>query len=118
MEKPLQDGKYELKKDSLLEAVENILGEMCLERIEETNKEIIIHDGQEIFIPSVFQKELLEELHSTHLSGAAMQRIARQKFWWPGMAKDIEERYQVCKQCKDEAISKIQKKDGDKAPLF
>ena len=37
IEKPLKDGINELRKDSPLKAVENILGELCLEKIKETN---------------------------------------------------------------------------------
>lgn len=46
-----------------------------------------------------------------------MKRLRRQKFWWPGMVKDIVEKYQACKECKNQAISKLQKK-VEIRPLF
>ena len=33
---------------------------------------------------------MLKELHSTHLSSDGMKRLARGKFHWSGMGKEIE----------------------------
>ena len=56
LEKPLQDGKYDLRKDVPLEAVEGVRGEMSLQRIQETNEDIVLCDGPEIFIPSMYRQ--------------------------------------------------------------
>ena len=90
---------------------------MSLETIPETNKQIIIRDGVEIFIPTQFRQELLGELHSTHLSTEPMKHLARGKLWWPKINKEIEDTYTSCKPCKSESIAKIQKK-VEIRPLF
>ena len=115
--KPSLTHNFELRKDHPLKTIENIIPEMSLETIQETNKEIIVRDGVEIFIPSQFRGQLLGELHSTHLSTEPMKRLARGKFWWPGMQKDIEGTYTQCQNCKSEAISKIQKR-CETRPIF
>ena len=115
--KPSLTQNFELKKDHPLKTIENIIPEMSLETIQETNKEIIVRDGIEIFIPSQFRGQLLGELHSTHLSTEPMKRLARGKFWWPGMQKEIEGTYTQCQPCKSEAIAKIQKR-CEVRPLF
>ena len=98
MKSTLQEN-FQLKKDHPLKSVENLISEMSLEKIPETNKEVIIRDGIEIFIPTKFELELLEDLHSTHLSTEPMKRLACGKFWWPKINKEIEEIYSNCKPC-------------------
>ena len=100
---------FQLRKDHPLKSVEGLISEMSLEKIPETNKEVIIRDRIEIFIPTKFRKELLEELHSTHLSTDPMKRLACGKFWWPKINKEIEDIYSQCKPCRTEAIAKLQK---------
>ena len=90
LEEPHLDEKFELKKDNPLKSVEGILGEMSLERIPETNKDVIIRDGTEIFIPSKCRNQALEELYSIHLSSSSMKRLGRGKFYWPGFGRDKE----------------------------
>ena len=70
---------------------------------------MIIRDRIDIFIPTKFRKELLEELHSTHLRTEPMKRLACGKFWWPKINKEIEEIDRHCKPCRTEAIAKLQK---------
>ena len=78
---------------------------------------MIVRDEIEIFIPTKFRKELLEELHLTHLSTEPMKRLAHGKFWWPKINKEIEEIYTHCKPCRSEAIAKLQK-PCEICPLF
>ena len=61
-------------------------------------------------IPETDRKRILELLHNTHLETESMKRLARGKFFWPGMSKDIREIYKTCKDCKTESIAKIHKK--------
>ena len=115
--KPMQEGKFALRNDSPLKAFENLLGELSMERVPETNKWIILRQNSEIFIPTKYRPQLLRELHSTHLSGANMKKLARQKFFWPNMLKQIDQLYESCQSCKSEAIGKMQKRT-EVRPLF
>merc|ERR1711954_36561 len=115
--KPSLQENFQLKKDHPLKAIENIIPEMSLETIPEINKQIVVRDGVEIFIPTQFRRELLDKLHSTHLSTEPMKHLARGKFWWPKIHKEIEETYTQYKPCKSESIAKIQKK-CKVCPLF
>ena len=70
---------------------------------------LIIRNGNEILIPRDCRAELTEQLHSTHLSAAEMRRIARGKFFWPRMAKQLAELYDNCGACKEYSITKPSK---------
>ena len=113
----MQEGKFASRNDSPLKPFENLLGELSLERVPETNKWIILRQNSEIFIPTKYRPQLLRELHSTHLSGASMKKLARQKFFWPNMSKQIDQLYESCQSCKSEAIGKMQKRVKVR-PLF
>ena len=62
--------------------------------------------SQDILIPKLARKEMLGELHSTHMSVQGMKRLARKKFWWPTMSKDLEQEYETCEACKENSRSK------------
>ena len=81
--KPHLQENFQLKKDHPHKSVENLISEMSLKKIPETNKEVIIRDGMENFITTKFRKEILEELHCTHLSTEPIKRLTHGEFWWP-----------------------------------
>ena len=41
----------------------------------------MIRNSQEILIPKMARKEMLGELHSTHMSVQRMKRLVKKKFW-------------------------------------
>ena len=57
-------------------------------------------------MPECARAEVLKELHSTHLSSDGMKRLARGKFHWKNMGKDIEELYNECQMCREHSRSK------------
>ena len=54
--KPTLQENFQLRKDHPLKSVEYLISEMSLETIPETNEQVIIRDGIEIFIPTKFRK--------------------------------------------------------------
>ena len=50
-------------------------------------------------VPPQGRKQLLEELHDTHLGVSRMKSLARSYIWWPQMDKAIEEMVQSCIVC-------------------
>ena len=43
-----------------------------------------------IVLPEVLRNDVLKMAHQDHIGGAAMKRIMREYFWWPGMSSDVE----------------------------
>ena len=52
------------------------------------------------------RKEMILELHSTHMSTEGMKKLARKKFWWPQIGRDLETIYEACNACKVNSRSK------------
>jgi hypothetical protein len=55
--------------------------------------------GAKLIIPRALKNKILEELHRGHLGMNKMKADARLRFWWPGMAADIERRAAGCAEC-------------------
>ena len=72
----------------------------------QNGRKLVVRNSKEIVIPQQARKEMLMELHSTHMSSDGMKRLARGKFYWPQMSKDIEKVYKACEACKENAKSK------------
>ena len=72
----------------------------------ENGRKLVVRNSQEILIPQMARKEMLLELHSTHMSTEGMKKLARRKFWWPQMSKDLEKVYEACEACKENSRSK------------
>ena len=94
-----------LEENSELKKIGVIMRELGLYECENGRK-LVIRNSQEILIPKMARKEMLWELHSTHMSVQGMKRLARKKFWWPAMSKDLEQVYETCEAYKENSISK------------
>ena len=57
-------------------------------------------------IPQCTRVEILNELHATHMCAEGMKRLARGKFTWKNMGKDIQRRYSQCEMCLEHSRSK------------
>lgn len=55
--------------------------------------------GHRLTMPTKFKKELLQELHSTHLGVIKMKSLARSYVWWPKIDNDIEKITKECEKC-------------------
>lgn len=55
--------------------------------------------GIRVYIPAVFRKRVLAELHSTHFGTSRTKSLARGYCWWNGMDKEIEELIANCADC-------------------
>ena len=51
---------------------------------------LIVRDSSNILIPQEARKDILRELHSTHLSTEYMKALARGRFFWPNYQEDIK----------------------------
>jgi len=55
--------------------------------------------GHRLIIPPKYRKQLLQELHSTHMDTVKMKALARSYIWWPGVDSEIECFTKECKEC-------------------
>jgi transposase InsO family protein len=68
---------------------------------------------RQILLPKCFRKRVLESLHDHmgHMGRDRTLHLARERFFWPGMARDVDAYVSSCRRC-------IQRKKPDsKAPL-
>ena len=75
--------------------------------VDKNGNKLLVKNSEEIIIPELAREEVLQELHATHLSSDGMKRLARGKFHWYGMGKDIEKLARECKNCQENAPSKL-----------
>ena len=68
-------------------------------------------DAHEVLIPINERKKLIEILHSTHMSGDAMFRMAKGSFTWPNLKSDLGNKYKNCEECLVNSRQKIDKPD-------
>lgn len=55
--------------------------------------------GYRTIIPLKFRKQVLLDLHKSHLGIVKTKSLARSYIWWPGLDKDIEETIKCCTPC-------------------
>lgn len=55
--------------------------------------------GLQIVLPVSLRPLALEIVHLNHAGEAAMKRTLRDRVWWPGLDKDVEQKRQTCKAC-------------------
>ena len=70
-------------------------------------KKIIVKNSHEVLIPVNERKNLVDLLHSTHMSADTMIRSAKGSFTWPGLKNDLGKKYQECNECLFHAKQKI-----------
>ena len=82
------------------------LSKIKTELINETSNdnEYLIDDGilfknNRVMIPKALQKQVLEELHSTHVGITKMKQLARRYCTWKTIDKDIEHTVKSCVAC-------------------
>lgn len=63
----------------------------------------VIFRGQQVWIPKILQKRVLNELHISHLGIVKMKALARSYCYWPGMDRDIELLASSCANCTSNA---------------
>ena len=59
----------------------------------------LIFKGQLLVVPTVMRKQLIEEIHSTHIGIEACVRRARDILYWPRMATELKEYIAKCDVC-------------------
>ncbi|XP_055604560.1 uncharacterized protein K02A2.6-like [Uranotaenia lowii] len=59
----------------------------------------LISKDERIVLPSALRQKALASAHSGHVGEAAMKRILREYFWWPGMATEAIKYVKSCNTC-------------------
>ncbi|KAG6438794.1 hypothetical protein O3G_MSEX000230 [Manduca sexta] len=55
--------------------------------------------GYRVIIPKNIRKNIMDELHASHLGITRMKEISRSYFWWPDLDKDIDNITKNCIVC-------------------
>lgn len=55
--------------------------------------------GNRIVIPESMRKQIMKELHRSHLGIVKMKSMARSYVWWPGVDGDVENTARACEVC-------------------
>ena len=59
----------------------------------------LIFKGQQIVVPAVLRKELMEKTHASHIGIEGCTRRARDTLYWPRMTTEIKEYISKCDVC-------------------
>ena len=97
--------KKHLPADSELKMLRGCINDLST-HVTETGFSLIVRRGCEILIPREGRQELVNQLHSSHLSTREMINLARGKFFWPSMAKQLAAAYDGCESCKVNSMTK------------
>jgi transposase InsO family protein len=56
---------------------------------------------QQLLLPACLKEQVLKQLHdqSGHQGMERTQALVRRRYFWPGLAKDVEKRCQTCERC-------------------
>merc|ERR1712215_156388 len=65
-----------------------------------------LKNSSEVVVPKDDRKEIIDELHSTHMSAEGMKKLARGRLTWKGMSKEIKRKYDECEACLENSRSK------------
>ena len=68
-------------------------------RDELTIQDELVFKGQQIVVPAVLRKELMEKTHATHIGIEGCIRRARDTLYWPRMTTEIKEYISRCDIC-------------------
>ncbi|XP_057292380.1 uncharacterized protein K02A2.6-like [Hydractinia symbiolongicarpus] len=69
-----------------------------------TSNDLIFSKGIPL-VPKSLRQRLLDELHVCHQGVSSMKTNARQRFFWPGMNSDIQNKRLNCRRCNEIAPS-------------
>ena len=106
----LSDIRRETKKDSVLSKLCECVKsgnwsayakdkQVMFLRNEMSVHEDILLRGNRIVVPLLLQNDILKLAHETHMGIVKTKQLLRQKFYWVGMDKDIEQLVKNCDVC-------------------
>merc|ERR1712082_386496 len=61
--------------------------------------------GDRMFVPEKLRGTILDSLHSAHQGASTMTRVAEDRFFWPHMGADIQQKRDQCRACDQMAPS-------------
>ena len=67
---------------------------------------LVVKNSSEVVVPKDDRKEIIDELHSTHMSVEGMKKLATGRMTWKNMSKDIKKKYDECEACLENSRSK------------
>ena len=65
-------------------------------KLEFTEQNGVIIKGNRIVIPSKLRSEIIEIVHQGHIGISKAKAALREKVYWPGIDKEVEEQFGNC----------------------
>lgn len=105
---PWKDLVYESSRDECIKQIRDALitnnwsgAPSAFEKIKDElfMKGEVLIKGLQIVLPSKLRPNALNIVHLNHAGEAAMKRTLRDRVWWPGLDKDVEQKRLNCKAC-------------------
>lgn len=59
----------------------------------------LVFKGDRVILPRLLRMKAMTSAHGGHVGEAAMKRIMRGFFWWPGMSTDVVQFVKCCETC-------------------
>lgn len=107
-----RDVKKETESDAVLAPVVSAVLNCSMHKLTDANFEQfrrrenelsvengILMWGYRVVIPQSLRKDILKQLHQSHLGIVKTKSVCRSAFWWPGLDKDIENCVNSCEAC-------------------
>ena len=79
--------------------VPEVLQSYWKRRLEPSLEDEYVMWGIHVVIPHKLRKQVLQELHQSHVGIVRMKSLAHSYFWWPSLDEEIEELVKGCIQC-------------------
>ena len=62
--------------------------------------------NERVVVPKTLQKETLQKIHSGHQGVERCRARVAMSVWWPGVANDVQEMVQSCKECAEKSVQR------------
>jgi len=59
----------------------------------------VVYKGERVVIPHSLRQQMLDILHGSHLGVVKTKQMARDRIYWPGLNKQIEDKVSKCEVC-------------------
>ena len=122
----IHESSNDIELSEVIKAIENDdwnvnknahLKEYFKVREELTYKSGILLRNEKIVIPSSLRQQILRIAHETHMGIVKTKNLLRDKVWWPGLSKQIEEMIKTCIPCLSMRTTKVEPMKHNNYPI-
>ena len=93
------DPECELRK------MDNVMDRLSIVTLDGYGTRVIVKDETCILVPRGMRKQMTDILHFSHAADRTMLTQCKNKIFWPGIAKTLQDRYADCEKCQQHKAS-------------